>query len=143
MSSQLQSILVTCLIGLATAVFGPLLALVTKKLHDLIDAKVKNEKVRGILDRLDDTAATVVQSVEQQVVSKLDPTKPLADNGKAARDAAIAELKTHLGQKGLDEAKTILGISTDNALDQIIVSYIESHVLQVNQAQAAAAGGAK
>lgn len=153
MKEQLGSIGITALQVLAP-VFLALLGLLAKKAHDLIAAKVKNETVKGILDRLDDTALTVVQEVEQTVVSKLDPTKPLPDNGAAAKAAAIASLKTHLGQKGLDEIKTVLGVG-DSALEQIIVSYIESKVHVVNNSQplqmavgtlaqpAAPAGGAK
>jgi hypothetical protein len=129
---QLSSIFITALQALGP-VIAALLGLVALKLHALIDTRVKNEKVQGILDRLDDAALTVVQEVEQTVVSKLDPNKPLPDNGKAAKDAAIASLKTHLGQKGVDEAKKILGVG-DSALEQILVSYIESKVHLVNQA---------
>jgi hypothetical protein len=133
MKAQLASIGVTAL-QMLSPVLVALMALATKKLHTWIDSKIKNEQVRGILDRLDDTAMTVVQEVEQTVVSKLDPSQPLGTNAVNAKNAAIASLKTHLGQKGLDEAKQVLGIG-DSDLEKVIVSFIEAKVHVVNQAQ--------
>lgn len=147
MKAQLGSLAITAVQALAPVLMA-LVGLLALKLHQYIAAKVKNTMVQGILTRLNDTAMTVVQEVEQTVVSKLDPTKPLADNGKAAKDAAVASLKTHLGQKGLDEVKQVLGIG-DTDLEKVIVSIIESKVHVVNQqqgkplAQLAAVGGAK
>jgi hypothetical protein len=127
MSPEIQSLIVTVVLAVVGAVFAPLLAMLVKELHALFAAKVKNERLRGVLDRLDDAAGVVVASVEQTVVSKLDPKQPLGANGRAARDAAIAELKTHLGARGIDEAKEVLGIG-DSDLEKILVSYIESKV---------------
>lgn len=135
MTPQVQSLIITLIITVVPLILTPLLAFIGIKLHTLIDTKVKNEKLKGILDRLNDTAFTVVQSIEQTVVSKLDPTKPLADDGKAVLAAALAELKTHLGQKGLDEMKTVLGYPSDMSIDKILTSYLEAHVHAVNQAQ--------
>lgn len=146
MRQQIDSIALTALLGLAPLLLVLLGSLATR-LHALINAKVKNTTLSGILNRLDDAALVAVQSVEQTVVSKLDPSKPLGDNAAAAKAAAITELKTHLGQKGLDEIKSVLGID-DTSLDQVLVSYIESKVHVVNQGQQVvvqqqAAGGAK
>lgn len=137
MNPQLAAALQYLLMALIIALLGVAIRYtpaLSKKLHDLIDARIKNERLRGILDRLSDVAMTAVMSVEQTIVSTLDPTKPLGDNAKKARDAALDEMKTHLGQKGLDEAKTVLGIASDDAVDKLLISYIESKVHLVNQA---------
>jgi len=141
MKDQLSSLGVSALQILAP-VFLALLGVLAAKIHSLIAAKVKNEKVKGILDRLDDAALTVVQSVEQSVIPKLDPTKTAAENGAVAKAAAIAELKTHLGEKGIAEAKQVLGVG-DSALEQIISSYIESKVHEVSSAANPTPGAAK
>jgi hypothetical protein len=130
MKEQLASIGITAL-QVLSPVFIALLGLVAKKLHDLIAARVRNEKLNGILTRLNDTAWTVVTEVEQTIVSKLDPKNP-AVGLAAAKAAALANLKTHLGRRGLDELKRILGIA-DTDLETVLVSYIESKVHAVNQ----------
>jgi hypothetical protein len=135
MKSQLGTIALDAIIAIAPVVMA-LLGLLATQLSRYVNAKVTNTKLAGILTRLDSLALTVVQEVEQTIVSKLDPTKPLADNGQTALAAAITSLKTHLGQKGLDEVKGVLGIG-DSDLDKVLVSYVESKVHVVNQAQQA------
>lgn len=114
-------------------IFLVLLGLLTKKIHDLIAAKVKNEKVAGILHRLDDAASTAVAETEQTVISKLDPNKPLGDNAATAKQAAMDSLKTHLGAQGIAELKTILGLD-DAGAEKVMSSRVEAKVHAINHA---------
>ena len=133
MKEQLGSLGIMALKVLAP-IFLALLGLLAAKLHDYIVAKVKNEKLQGLLSRLEQAALTAVTEVEQAVVSKLDPNIPLGENAKVAKDAALASLKTHMGPTGLNELKAILGVD-DKAVDQILSSHIESKVHFVGEAE--------
>ncbi|HEX7018742.1 MAG TPA: hypothetical protein VF159_01935 [Gemmatimonadaceae bacterium] len=99
-----------------------------------IATKVTNQRAAGILERLAQLAFTVVQEVQQTVVSSLDKAAP--DRTKqleAARDQAIATLKSHLGAKGLSEIQDALKLADDTAVEQLIKSFIESAVLMLKQ----------
>jgi len=89
----------------------------------------KNERVKGILVRLNDAAATAVGEMEQSAVKALKAASP---DGKltpataaAVKDAAITSLKGHLGPKGLEELKTVLGVAD---VEAALSSRIESAV---------------
>jgi hypothetical protein len=125
MKEQLSAIAITAVQVLSPLVIA-LLGILAKKLVDLIDARVKNESVKGILDRLDQTALAVVTEVQQTVVDNLDPNAP-KDSLVKARDAALANLKTLLGPKGLEDIKKVLGFG-DDSLDKILLMFIEKQV---------------
>ncbi len=93
-----------------------------------IRARVRNDAVSGVLDRLAQLAFNVVQEVQQTVVSSL-PDKANKDALLAARDQALATLKSHLGEKGLRELMTVLGLKDEGAVVKLLLSYIESSVL--------------
>ena len=126
MKAQLISIATTALIALSPVLLA-LTALCAQKLHNLIAAKVHSERVAGILFRLEDASRIAVSSVEQSIISKLDPSKSLGENAQAAKIAALNEMKSHLGPKGIDEIKTVLGIGQLD-LDQVLSSHIEAKV---------------
>jgi hypothetical protein len=135
MKEQLSALAITAVQVLSPVVIA-LLGLLAKKLIDLINARVKNEAVQGILDRLDQTALAVVTQIQQTVVDNLDPSAPKESLIKA-RDAALANLKTLLGQKGLDDIKNVLGLG-DDSLDKILVMFIEKRVHDLKQKSAPA-----
>lgn len=96
-----------------------------------VDARVKNEQVRGVLDRLVDESILVVQAVEQSVVktakseSAADPKQVAAD----AKAAAMAALRTQLGgDAGALRLKKVLGLETDAEVEAILSTAIESGV---------------
>jgi hypothetical protein len=130
MKEQLSALAITALQVLSPVVIA-LFGILAKKLVDLIDTRVKNETVKGILDRLDQTALAVVTEVQQTIVENLDPNAP-KDSFVKARDAAVANLKTLLGQKGLDDIKSVLGLG-DDSLDKILVMFIEKQVHGLKQ----------
>lgn len=95
-----------------------------------IRSKMHNEVVVGVLDRLAQLAINVVREVQQTVVSSL-PDKADKAALLAARDQALETLKSHLGEKGLRELMTVLGLKDDDAVVKLLISYIESSVLSL------------
>lgn len=112
-------------------VFAPaLLALLTWAAAHFgawIRAKVRNETASGVLDRLAQLAFNVVQEIQQTIVSTL-PDNANAAALLAARNQALSTLKSHLGEKGLRELMTVLGLKDDDAVVKLLLSYIESSV---------------
>jgi len=95
-----------------------------------INAHTQSAVVNGILMRALNTATVVVQEVEQTFVAKATGGGPLDEaQAKAALDAALAKLKEHLGPKGIAELEAII---QPGQLNQILISYIEAAVHQVN-----------
>jgi hypothetical protein len=129
MKDQIASVGIAAAQALAP-VFILLLGLVAKRLHDLISTKVNNERLAGILSRLNDTAWIAINQVANTMASKLDPANP-AKGLEDAKAAALDVLKTHLGQRGLDEIKSVLGLNGAD-LEKVLVSYIEARVHVVN-----------
>ena len=97
-----------------------------------LKAHTKGARMQGIEERLGNLALTVVQEIEQVVVSKL-PERPTALDYEHAKQAALASLKLHLGPKGIDEIKKVMGWD-ETSLELVLESYIESRVHAVNQA---------
>lgn len=106
-----------------------------------IAAKVSNQRIAGILDRLAALAFTVVNEVQQTVITKLkesdDADEPTRDQLAAARDTAIATLKSHLGPKGLLEIKQAMQLTDDTAVEKLLTSFIESAVLMLKKQEPA------
>lgn len=111
---------------------GPVLLIVLGwamlKVKDLVAAKIGNEAVKGILTRLADAVETAVKATYQAFVSPLKSGGSFSDADKAiAKEMALAEIKSHLGEKGMKELMAILGWSQDQA-DQNLKSKIEAQV---------------
>lgn len=113
--------------GVLLPLIGIFLAWASVKLPAWIGTHVKNASVAGVLERLSTLVMTVVTEVEQTVVSNLGD-KADAAALLAARDQAIATVKSHLGDKGLQEIETVLGLKDQDAVIKLIISYIESAV---------------
>jgi hypothetical protein len=108
------------------------------KLAQWINARVKNEYLRAVLVRLDDTVVSVVREVHQVTV---DALKAATVDGKlppAARDtvklAAINSIKSHLGSKGIGELARVLGLD-GQGVDRLIGTKIESAVHEIKTQQ--------
>lgn len=104
------------------------LAWLTAKYHALIAAKIHNETVAGILNRLGDFVAKVVSELDQTVVEQLkaDGKWNSAEAAKV-KQMAIDKVKSYLGASGIKQLLDVLGIGSDT-LTGMITSYIESHV---------------
>ncbi len=113
------------------------------KLAQLIQAKVKNEYLRGMLVRLDEAVFTAVKDLQQTVV---DAIKAATADGKISeiekqriKQAAIDNVKSHLGTKGLAELGQILGL-TITSVEGLIASKVEAAVHDIRGAAAARTG---
>jgi len=139
MKEQLASLGIEALKALSP-VFLALLGWVALRVQQLIAAKVKNEKVAGILGRLNEVAFDAVKEVQQTFVSKLE--KPTTEDFVKAKDQALAAIKSHMGAKGLVEAKKVLGIENEGDLEKMLLGLLESRVHDLKMSKAAV-GGAK
>lgn len=128
--SALNSLLLLCGDALlAAAVWG------AKQLGDYLASKTSNDRAKAIILRLDDVATRAVKEVYQAYV------KPAKDAGAwnqltqaQAKAAALAAIKSHLGQKGI--AEILWAIGADNVgtqLDQVLATYVESAVHDTKQ----------
>lgn len=137
MTDMIETIGMMLLKGIVLPAFGLLVTWSSVHLSMWLASKVKNERVRGILTRLEDLTFTVVKEMQQTVVDKLGD-KADAAMLAAARDQAIAVLKSHLGPQGLQEMEKVLGLENQDAVIKLIISYIESAVHSAKQARFAA-----
>jgi hypothetical protein len=118
--------------GILIPTIGLFIAWASVKLPALIGAHVKNTSVAGVLERLSTLAFSVVTEVEQTVIGKLGD-KIDETTLRAARDQALATLKSHLGDKGLQEIETVLGLKDQDAVIKLLITFIESAVHNVSK----------
>lgn len=133
MQGQIETVGMLLVKGVVLPIVGLFVMWASAMLPQWIKAKVKNESVAGVLERLTALTFTVVSEVQQTVVSNLGD-KANAEALLAARDQALATLKTHLGPKGIKELMTVLGIQTSDAFDKLLVTFIESAVHNLKSA---------
>lgn len=127
------------------------LTYLSKLLVNLIGQKIKNEEVKGILQRLDAISFDVIKELMQVSV---DAAKKKADEGglpkevaEAAGKAALDKIKSYLGPDGLEKLKAVLGFNTDPAtadakLDAFLTTKIEATVHSVKVQKAASVSAA-
>jgi hypothetical protein len=101
------------------------------KLAGFIRSKVDNEYLRSVLVRLDDAVITAVKDLQQTVVAEI---KAATADGKISeaekqriKDAAVANVKSYLGTKGIRVLAEVLGLS-GGALDSFLGSKVEAAV---------------
>lgn len=88
-----------------------------------IQSKTKNQLVKDALGRLGEVVEVAVKDVQQSFVSKLDTKDP--ESLKKAKDAALENIKSHYGEKGINELKKIFGWEDVN---KALSSHIEAGV---------------
>jgi len=116
----------------ATPVLVILGGWIAVKVKALLDAKITNTTLNGVLSRLASTVETAVSSVYQQFVEPIKAGGTLTDDQKAqAKAMALAEIKSHLGTKGLQELEYILGWSSEQVQSNL-GSHVESAVAKLN-----------
>jgi hypothetical protein len=127
MQDQIETIGMLIVKGVVLPLVGLFVAWASMMLPAWIKAKVKNESVAGVLERLSQLAFSVVTEIQQTIVSGLGD-KATSEELLKARDLAIANLKSHLGTKGLKELMTVLGLADDAAVTKLLITFIESAV---------------
>ncbi|SRR6266700_3146727 len=107
---------------------------VATRLSRLITARIRNERLRGVLLRLDDVVLAVVKETFQVTVEAL---RAASANGKlppgaadVVKRAAVAAVKAQLGPIALAEVATALDLSPD-ALDHLLSTKVEAAVYTV------------
>lgn len=117
------------------------------RLAALIRVRVANEYLRGVLLRLGDATLTATKELQQTVVDEIKAAsadgKISADERRRIKAAAIANVKSHLGPKGVAEFGRILGLA-DSALDALIAAKVEAavHDLRIAASGVKGANGA-
>jgi hypothetical protein len=104
---------------------------VAARLGQWINARVRNEYLRGVLLRLDDAVLGVVREVHQVTV---DALKAATVDGKlppgareSLKQAALNAIKSHIGPRGVGEMVRVLGLSAEG-VDRLIGTKIEATV---------------
>jgi hypothetical protein len=140
MKDQIVALLSQTLVVLSPVILAGV-AWVGKKLIDLINAKVKNEYLRGALARLDAHVFDVVKELQQVEVAQLK--EALADGVLSPEEkarlkkTALDKLKSYLGAKGLCELSEVLGFN-EGALESFLGTKVESAVHDLRLAETAA-----
>lgn len=129
------------LVGLmrdALPILQPILVLVLTWLSALaanwIRVNIKHQYLRSVLLRLDDTALAVVKELQQTVV---DDLKAAAEDGKLEKDEiedlrkrAVERVTAHLGERGVEEARRVLGV---DSVAGLIESKLEAAVRDLRE----------
>ncbi|HEX2873071.1 MAG TPA: hypothetical protein VHP33_17535 [Polyangiaceae bacterium] len=96
-----------------------------------IKTRVQNDRLRGVLERVDDAVLVAVREIEQVYVSRLKNASAdgelTADERKDAKDAAVTAARSYLGVRGLVELGKVLGISIDD-VDRVVSARVEAAV---------------
>jgi len=127
MQDTIETIGMLAIKGFIMPVIGLFLAWASTKLPAWITTHIKNQREAAILNKLATLSLTVVQEVDQTVVSNLG-NKVTKASLSAARDQALETLKSHLGPQGLQEIEQVFGLENQDAVIKMLVSFIEQGV---------------
>jgi len=118
------------IIDLMIPVAIALLAWLSASATRWINSKVKNEYLRGALERLNDAVYTAVKASEQTLVKEL---REAAKDGKITKDEAeeikkraVDSAKAYIGDKGMAELKRVIDPA---AIEKLIEDKIEAYLL--------------
>lgn len=109
-----------------------LLGWLGKLLANYLKTKTKNELLRGMAERTDDFVYTAVQSVDQTLKKEIRKAKSPRSKGgvkitkeeaKMLKQAAMEQIKSYWGVKGMSELGKVLGLDNTS-----LGSYLESKV---------------
>ena len=107
------------------------------RVGELVQAKVGNEALRGVLLRLQDAVVTAVKDLEQTIVAD---AKAAASDGRISReearrikDKAVRQVKSYLGPTGLKQLGEVLGL-WELSVEDFIGSKVEASVLDLKRA---------
>ncbi len=125
MKEQLATLGITVLTAILP-ILGLVLTWAGIQLQSWIRLKVNNERLEGVLLRLEEAVEGAIKEVHQTVLSALDaPTK---ENLAEARQMALASIRSHLGPRGLKELMHVLGLDDGVSVERLLVTKLESKV---------------
>jgi cobalamin biosynthesis protein CbiG len=108
------------------------------KLAHLISARVRNERVRAVLLRLDDAIAVIIREIQQVTINEIKALTPDGHVPLTVRAqlkvASLASVKAYLGPKGIDEAIRALNLDPA-AFDAFVATRVEAAVLDLKNSQ--------
>lgn len=119
-------------IEILTPIITALLSWLAYRLAAWLKAKTQNEQLAALSLKLGDALATLVTEAEQTVVASIKRSKsPGSDGGVrltpdeavGIRLAVVAKLRKQLGEAGLREIESVLGIPRET-----IPTFIESKI---------------
>lgn len=117
-----------------------LLGWLSVKLAQLINARVEQEYLRGVLVRLTDAVFTVVKELDQTLVTAMKDANrdgKLTDSEKAEiKLRAVATVKAYLGMKGIEAIAKVLGLSSAG-VDNFISAKVEAAVHDLRSVETA------
>lgn len=103
----------------------------------LINAKVKDARVRGVLLRLDDAVFTAVRETEQVMVGALKLAsadgKLTQEEGDAVKREALRKLRLYMGAKGAGDLAKVMGLDTVT-LEKFLSARLEACVQALQKA---------
>jgi len=124
---MLNQITLIALIALGS-ILTLVVAWVSPKFRAWIAAKTQNEKVEGILLRLEDFVTNVVIDLDQTIVDQLKKEgKWNKEEAEKVKALAIEKVKSYLGADGVHAALVILGIDAPT-FEKLLSSLIEACV---------------
>lgn len=101
-------------------------------LTTLLASKLKSDRAKSILERLDHLAEDVVLEANQTAVDKIKAASVSGqldrETAYQIRDEVLEKLKAHITPAGLEAAKKQLGLPDQKALDLLLKTKIEAWV---------------
>jgi hypothetical protein len=108
------------------------------RLAQLINARVRSERTRAVLLRIDDAIAAIIREIQQVTIDDLKAHTPDGQLPFAIRArlkfSALTSVKAYLGPKGIDEAVRALGLDR-RAFDAFVSTRIEAAILDLKNGQ--------
>lgn len=139
MKEQLAALGLTALQTILLPLFALVATWAGVQLQAWLREKVKNLRLEGMLLRLEAIVEAAVKEVAQTFVSTLTEVTPAAL--EEARQRALESIRSHLGPRGLEELKTILGLGDTDAAEKLIVTVLEAKVHDLKMDGLLAQGG--
>ena len=129
--NSILSNLMVVLQPVVLTIFG----IVSAKVIQLINTKVKNAKTKEILDRLMNFIYHSAMLTEVKVVNELKKNGPLNKEGQQkALQTTLDSVKQMMGPAGMTDLQKVLGID-QAAVEHVVVAKIESTVATIGQQQ--------
>lgn len=133
------------LIEVLVKAFAPVITLLASflslKLTKWLDAKIKDQELKQVVDKLNVVIPDVVKDIEQSFVSKekSNSDKLTPEAACQAKNMAVEKVKQQIGERGMGEIKQALNIS-DSRANSLIASKVEARVFDLRSSISALLG---